>query len=278
MKKSLIFCLITLLVGCGGEDNGTSNSTNSPSDNGFTNVNASGNASGYAEEETVTSEAVYINDKKLDPPASPTSRLKLSFGGRQKLYSPMINRVSKRYGVDPFLTHAIISQESWYRPTVGSNAGAVGMMQLISSAGRRFGCTNRTDAKCNVTAGVKYLKFLAQRYEGRGNIQTIAAGYNAGEAVADSYLSGTKLKGKNPLGRQTPNGVPGASFGYRQSQKNSCNNVNVLPGYKCEGETYAYARNVAGYYLRYKRNPKLVAMGNGVVRAPSVRAARRGNL
>lgn len=224
---------------------------------------------------------VHINGTTFNPPPRPDSQLVKNFGGRQKRFAPMINRISRQYGIDPALTHAIISQESVYKPAAGSSAGAVGLMQLIPEAGERFGCVNRTNPQCNVNAGVQYLKFLANMFSGQGNLQTIAAGYNAGEGAAMSYLKGTKLKGKNPLGRKTPNGVPVASFSLSQKQKASCRgNINHNPIPRCEGQTYHYARNVAGYYLRYKRNPSSIGIGNIYTQTsrqrPSSRAAARG--
>lgn len=277
-QVAIILCIGLLLAGC--DRNTADSDIDVDTDLRGQPISAEGNVdvSGAVTEEQVSSEPVYINDKKLDPPPSPTSRLRKNFHGRQKRYAPMINRISRQYSVDPILTHAIISQESWYRPTVGSPAGAIGLMQLIPQAGRRFGCTNRKNPQCNVKAGVKYLKFLAKKFEGKGNIQTIASGYNAGEAVAISYLNGRSLRGKNPKGRKTPNGVPVASFSYNANQRATCSGVNVLPGYRCEGETYHYARNVAGYYLRYKRNPSIIGLAPSSSRSPSSRANARGRI
>ncbi len=274
----LLLSFMMILLGCGREDLDTEIDTDTDLRGQPMSTQGEPVIQTQEQVEHVSSEPVYINDKKLDPPPSPVSRLRTNFYGRQKQFAPMINRISRQYGVDPFLTHAIISQESWYRPTVGSPAGAIGLMQLIPEAGRRFGCTNRNNPPCNVKAGVKYLKFLAKKFEGQGNLQTIAAGYNAGEAVAHSYLNGYPLKGKNPRGRKTANGVPVASFSYNTNQRSMCSGVNVLPGYKCEGETYQYARNVAGYYLRYKRNPSIVGLASSNPRNPSSRATARGRI
>lgn len=225
--------------------------------------------------ESIDSQPVVINGTSFNPPPRPATQLNKRFGGRQKRYAPMINHISRRYGVEPYLTHAIISQESVYKPAIGSYAGAIGLMQLMPYAGKRFGCINRSNPSCNVTAGVKYLKFLARYFEGQGNLQTVAAGYNAGEAAAKSYLKGTKLKGKNPRGRKTPNGVPVASFALSKKQKARCSGVNWFPSKHCEGQTYHYARNVAGYYLHYKRNPHIIGIGAKVKQRPTSVAVKR---
>lgn len=261
---SFVACNLLIISGCDNAVNSTSsNSTSSGTadiDDGYSQTNEYD--AGNQQEEVIDSNPVVINGVNFDPPPSPSSRLNKRFGGRQRHYSSMINQISRRYGVEPYLTHAIISQESAYKPTVGSSAGAVGLMQLIPAAGRRFGCINRTNPTCNVTAGVKYLKYLARHFEGMGgNLQTIASGYNAGEGAAMSYLKGTRMAGKNPRGRKTPNGVPVASFALSKKQKASCSGrVNHSPIPRCEGQTYHYARNVAGYYLRYKRNPHIIGL------------------
>ncbi|MBS9781833.1 MAG: transglycosylase SLT domain-containing protein [Gammaproteobacteria bacterium] len=257
--------LITLLLIACGDNASVNNSAHTENNESIsydqTTTEDNTQYSSDEQAEIVDSNPVAINGVNFDPPPRPASQLYRRFGGRQKRYAAMINQISHRYGVEPYLTHAIISQESAYRPTVGSSVGAKGLMQLMPAAGRRFGCTNRTDPKCNVQAGVKYLKYLARYFGGRGNLQTIAAGYNAGEAAAMSYLKGTRLKGKNPLGRRTPNGVPVASFALSKKQRASCSgkaNKNPVP--RCEGQTYHYARNVAGYYLHYKRNPQIIGL------------------
>jgi conserved hypothetical protein len=128
-----------------------------------------------------------------------------------------ILRVAEIHGVEPELIHAIVTKESAYRYWVVSEAKAVGLMQLIPESGAKYGCTSLKNAACNLDAGTRYLKFLAGKFN--GNIRTIAAGYNAGEGVAYSYLHGIpdkvlKLTKKNPTGIKTPNGVPLGSFSY----------------------------------------------------------------
>ncbi len=254
---SSALCLTLLLVACGDNEVDVDlDFTVKPSENS-TRTNAQQDVA----EQAVDSRPVVINGVNFNPPPRPASQLNRRFGGRQQRYAPMINQISRRYGVEPYLTHAIVSQESAYKPTAGSNVGAVGLMQLMPDAGRRFGCLNRANPRCNVNAGVKYLKYLARYFGSAGNIQTIASGYNAGEGAAMSYLKGTRLKGKNPLGRKTPNGVPVASFALSRKQKATCSGrVNNNPIPRCEGQTYHYARNIAGYYLYYKRNPQLIGL------------------
>ena len=97
----------------------------------------------------------------------------------------VIARTGRHLGVDPRLIHAVIWQESKYKPSAESHAGAQGLMQLMPAAAERFGCDDRNDAESNVTAGTKYLRFLLKRFD--GNVSLALAAYNAGEGNVDKY-------------------------------------------------------------------------------------------
>ena len=94
-----------------------------------------------------------------------------------------IDKVSRRYGIDPALVNAIIDTESAWNHRARSNKGALGLMQLLPETGQRFGVHDFFDPKQNVAGGVRYLRFLLDRFE--GNLRLVLAAYNAGEqAVA----------------------------------------------------------------------------------------------
>ena len=88
-------------------------------------------------------------------------------------------------GVDPRLLHAVIWQESKYKPAAESHAGAQGMMQLMPAAAKRFNCADRLDPQANIEAGTKYLRWLLKRFD--GNVTLALAGYNAGEGSVDKF-------------------------------------------------------------------------------------------
>ena len=97
----------------------------------------------------------------------------------------IILRVGMREGVDPRLIHAVIWQESKYKPAALSHAGAQGMMQLMPATAKRFNCDDVSDPESNITAGTKYLRWLLARFE--GDVTLALAGYNAGEGSVDKY-------------------------------------------------------------------------------------------
>jgi hypothetical protein len=97
----------------------------------------------------------------------------------------IIFRAGERAGVDPRFIHAVIQQESGYKPDASSSVGAKGLMQLMPDTGKRFHCTDLKDQKCNVEAGTKYLAWLLKRFD--GDVSLTLAAYNAGEGAVDKY-------------------------------------------------------------------------------------------
>lgn len=100
-------------------------------------------------------------------------------------YGDIIHEKAQKYDVDPSLVAAVIEQESKFRRGATSQVGARGLMQLMPRTGRWLGARNLYDPEQNVDAGVKYIKYLQERFHGNVN-QTIAA-YNAGEGNVKRY-------------------------------------------------------------------------------------------
>jgi soluble lytic murein transglycosylase-like protein len=97
----------------------------------------------------------------------------------------IIFRAGGRHGIDPRFIHAVIWQESKYKPKALSHAGAQGLMQLMPGTARRFGCTDPDDMAANIEAGTKYLSWLLKRFN--GDVKLALAGYNAGEGAVAKY-------------------------------------------------------------------------------------------
>ena len=113
--------------------------------------------------------------------------LSRTLAARRSALTPLIDAIALSEGVEPALVHAVITQESGYRPHVRSPAGAVGLMQLMPATGVRFGLSSaaRADPAQNVRAGVRYLKWLIRRFNGA--LPLALAGYNAGEGAVQKY-------------------------------------------------------------------------------------------
>lgn len=95
-----------------------------------------------------------------------------------------IKHVAQRHSIDPELIHAIIEVESTWNPRARSRKGAVGLMQLLPATGRRFGVSDLVNPRQNVAGGVRYLRFLLDRFD--GNLELALAAYNAGENAVES--------------------------------------------------------------------------------------------
>jgi soluble lytic murein transglycosylase-like protein len=98
-----------------------------------------------------------------------------------KQYDHIIEASSRRYGVDSALVKAIIRAESGFDPTAISTKGAEGLMQLMPETSRNLAVLNPFDPKENIEAGVKYLKYLLDRFD--SDLRLSLAAYNAGETT-----------------------------------------------------------------------------------------------
>ena len=94
-------------------------------------------------------------------------------------FGSIIYHEAKKNNLRPELVAAVIHQESRFKPTARSGAGAVGLMQLVPRTGRWMGARDLTNPVQNIAAGTKYLKYLNERFD--GNETKVIAAYNAGE-------------------------------------------------------------------------------------------------
>ncbi|HEY0787599.1 MAG TPA: lytic transglycosylase domain-containing protein [Thermoanaerobaculia bacterium] len=100
-------------------------------------------------------------------------------------FDPIIVEAAKKFDVDAALVSAVIKAESDYDPRIVSRKGARGLMQLMPSTATRFGVTDSFDPHANIHGGVRYLRWLLDRFE--GNAELALAGYNAGEGNVAKY-------------------------------------------------------------------------------------------
>ena len=92
---------------------------------------------------------------------------------------------SRRYSIDPLLIYSQMHQESSFHIRATSNKGASGLMQLMPGTARRFGVTSIYDPKQNIDAGVRYMRWLLDTFN--GDVVLALAGYNAGEGAVMKY-------------------------------------------------------------------------------------------
>jgi soluble lytic murein transglycosylase-like protein len=107
---------------------------------------------------------------------SPAQEMPASLGS-------LVDTISSNHGVDPALVRALIKTESNFNRFAVSNKGALGLMQLIPSTGRRYGVRDFFDPQQNIDGGVRHLKFLLEKFN--GNLDLSLAAYNAGENLVE---------------------------------------------------------------------------------------------
>lgn len=130
-------------------------------------------------------------------------------------YSPLINKYSKQYGIDPDFAAAVMQWESGGDPNALSPQGAVGLFQLMPKTAKGLG-VNPHNVEDNIKGGIMYLAQLRDKYN--GNHELILRGYNAGPGATDAgrypdetkkYVPGVlgiyrKYKGKKQTQQNTP--------------------------------------------------------------------------
>lgn len=111
-----------------------------------------------------------------------------ALGAPRSPYGQIIYDIAVRHSINPQLVAALIHVESAFNPRAVSRKGAYGLMQLLPATARRFGVNRKRDLLNpvkNLEAGVKYLKWLTERFG--GDVQKSLAAYNAGEGAVDRF-------------------------------------------------------------------------------------------
>ncbi len=97
----------------------------------------------------------------------------------------IVYEAASQTGLDPCLIFSVMRAESGFNPAAISHKGASGLMQLMPATASRFGVKNIFDARENIHAGSRYLRWLLDRFN--GDLRLALAGYNAGEGAVEFY-------------------------------------------------------------------------------------------
>jgi soluble lytic murein transglycosylase len=102
-------------------------------------------------------------------------------------YEGIIEGHARNYDLEPALIAAVIYRESKFDARAGSNAGAIGLMQLtpataegiaLRTGGTGFELSDLYDPELNVRYGSWYLRHLLDTYH--GDVRKALAAYNGG--------------------------------------------------------------------------------------------------
>lgn len=108
-------------------------------------------------------------------------------------YEQVVRGHAKNYNLDPSLLAAVIYTESRFDSRARSNAGAIGLMQLLPDTARGIAVRTGGNAfvvndlyvpELNVRYGAWYLRNLLNRY---GEERTALAAYHAGQGNVDRW-------------------------------------------------------------------------------------------
>ncbi len=104
---------------------------------------------------------------------------------RYTRYDAFIREAAALYRLPESFVRAVIRVESDYNPQVVSHAGACGLMQLMPATAARMGVTDAFDPRQNILGGTRYLRVLANHFN--GDLVLVIAAYNAGEGAVMRY-------------------------------------------------------------------------------------------
>jgi membrane-bound lytic murein transglycosylase MltF len=152
----------------------------------------------------------------------------------------LLKKYANTYDMDWLLVAALAYQESRIDQSVRSPVGAVGVMQLLPStaAGDPINIPDIEKIEPNIHAGVKYLRWLYDRYFKNEKMDRL----NKGLFTFASYNAGPARVIKLRRQAQEMGFDPNVWF----------NNVEVVAAKKIGRETVQYVSNIYKYYIAYR--------------------------
>jgi len=158
----------------------------------------------------------------------------------------LFQKYGKEYGFDWLLLAAVGYQESAFDPNARSDAGAMGIMQLLPGTAIEMGLgTNLADPDENIHAAAKYLAKLRDTYFNDAALEPVVrndfilAAYNAGPGNLKSWRNIAAARGLDPNRWR--------------------DNVERISLEMVGEQTYRYVRNIDKYYLIYTETTSLDA-------------------
>jgi len=150
----------------------------------------------------------------------------------------LFRKYAGKYDVDFLLMMAQGYQESRLDQKVKSQVGALGVMQVMPATGKELAVGDVTELEPNIHAGVKYMRFMIDRYYKDEPMTPVNKGlftfasYNAGPARVRQLRQEAGRRGLDP----------NVWF----------NSVEIVAAEKIGAETVNYVSNIYKYYITYR--------------------------
>jgi soluble lytic murein transglycosylase-like protein len=104
---------------------------------------------------------------------------------RHHRYDQHVQRAAALYHIPVALVRAVMTVESDFDPRAVSRAGARGLMQLMPATAQGMGVVDSFDPRQNIFGGTRYLRVLANRFD--GDLVFTIASYHAGPGAVRKY-------------------------------------------------------------------------------------------
>jgi len=175
----------------------------------------------------------YLKSVKYAKPATSESDMK-----RFRDIVGLIRKYSDQYELDYLLVAAQAYQESGLDHDRRSAVGAIGVMQVMPKTGAELKVGDIRQLESNIHAGVKYIRFMMDRYYADEPMDALDKGlfafasYNAGPARIRQLREKAAARGLDP--------------------NRWFNNVEIVAAESIGRETVQYVSNIYKYYLAYQ--------------------------
>src|SRR5262249_24240043 len=116
----------------------------------------------------------------------------------------LFRKYCEKYDMDALLMAAQGYQESRLNQNAKSAVGAVGVMQVMPATGKELDVGDIREVEPNIHAGVKYVRFMLDKYYGNEPMDTLNKGlftfasYNAGPGKISQLRKIAQQRGLNP--------------------------------------------------------------------------------
>jgi len=127
-----------------------------------------------------------VTPSAIPPKAQPwVGAHNAAFQAKYEPFEEMVLACAQKYKLPAALLKAVMQVESAFEPQALSPKGAMGLMQLMPGTAQQLGVENPWDARANIEGGARYLRMLANAFD--GNMLQALAAYNAGPNAVRKY-------------------------------------------------------------------------------------------